>query len=81
MNPELAMAKCRFEELKLQARELQMEAEEARRDLREATAPFVLNEDLDTARVIFHSARLVKAIENLRGHQAEMLRLRKEYNL
>lgn len=81
MNPELAMAKCRHEELKLKAKELEMQADEVRHSLREATAPFVPCAEIDTARVLLLTAMLVKAITDLRAAEAEMSKLQREYSL
>lgn len=81
LNPELAMAKCTLEELKLKKKAREMEAEEARRDYREAAAPYVANKDLDLERIVFVSSRFVKAIADLREVESEILKLQKAYNL
>jgi len=81
MNQELAVAKGKYAELKLQAAEAEMAVEEERRTLREATGPVTATRSLDPSRIVFLSARLVKAIHDLRRIDTEMATLREGYNL
>ena len=88
MNQEQAIAKGRLAELKLQAAEAEMAVSEERATLRELVGPLTVTKGLDdasfdrlVARIVFLSARLVKALQNLHGLEAEMSTLREEYNL
>lgn len=78
---ERLMAQGRLQELRLQAEELRMTGEEYRRALREATGPIVALENIDSARVIYLSGHLAKAVEDRRKVVADMAAIRKEYGL
>lgn len=87
MNPELAMARCRLEDLKLRAREISMEIDDCAGALREAVAPYVPKGDINAERVVFLSAKLVGLLigqdgrPGLRDLEAEAARLREAYSL
>ena len=81
MNPELAVAKCKFEELKSKVFELNMAIDDARAQQRMVTAPLVANREIDTTRLLYLDAQLVKLVHDLREAEAQMARLQQEYNL
>jgi hypothetical protein len=81
MNMELAAAKGKLADLTLQIVEAEMAVEEERRHMREATGAMITTRGLDSARIAFLAARLVKAIEDLKLLVAEAKAIREEYNL
>ncbi len=81
MNSELAIAKGKLRDLELQTEQARMAVEEERRHLREATGVMISTRELDSTRIAFLAARLVKAIEDLKALHREAAAIREEYNL
>ena len=81
MSTERIMAQGRLRELEIETTQKRVAIEEARRSIREATAIYVAPEDIDSARIVFGAAQLVKAVEDYRRIASEIAGIRKDYGL